>query len=699
MRCLHRLARTYVVSVVLVLAARAQDAANDLAGHWKGSIDVFGQPLAIDVDFAREGESWRGDISIPAQRLVDGPLSIETLDVGDARFEIAGVPGAPRFEGKLDAEGKLAGAFTQGGQKLTFVLERGRSRAELAREALAGFDEFVEASLEKWKVPGASVGIFAGGEIVMAKGFGLRDVEAKLPVTERTLFPIGSSTKAITAFVLSTLVAEGKLAWDEPVVKFAPRFALKDRARTDRMLVRDLLTHGSGYPRHDLVWSGSAATRDELVARLAFLEPVADLRAEWNYNNLMYVTAGWLAEQVTSKSWEDCVRERVFAPLAMRDSGFSTAVLETTADHARGYAEVKRKIAPKPYRETATVGPCGSIHSNVVEMLAWVRANLGDERASASGDFDVSAELHAPRMTIQGGSDRPDIGPTSYALGWFVEPYRGHQRLHHGGNIDGFSALVSFLPADGLGLVVLTNKDSTGVPELLMRHAIDRVLGLPPVEWSESALRMREVALAASDAAATKKDVARKSGTQPAHALVDYAGTYFDPGYGRLEVALEGEGLALVFGGARTALEHWHFETWNAAPAKGSDSLLAGTKLLFVTNVRGDVEAVRIALEPRVADIVFAKEADARTKDPAYLAALSGEYDLAGAVIRVDLSAGKLRVTVPGQPTYTLVPKAYDEFELAEAPIFRVRFGRDADDAVSTLTFDQPNGVFEAKRR
>lgn len=273
-------ARTSLVVAACVSGASAQVAAADLAGHWKGSIDVFGRELAIDVDFARAPAGWKGDISIPEQRLVDGPLTVETLEAGDARFEIVGVPGKPRFEGKLDANGKLAGAFTQSGQKLTFVLERGKSSADAAREALAGFDEFVDASLVKWKVPGAAVGIYAGGEVVMSKGFGLRDVDAKLPVTERTLFPIGSSTKAVTAFVLSTLVAEGKLAWDEPVRKFAPRFALKDAARTERMHVRDLLTHGSGYPRHDLVWSGSTATRDELVARLAFLEPVADLRAE-----------------------------------------------------------------------------------------------------------------------------------------------------------------------------------------------------------------------------------------------------------------------------------------------------------------------------------------------------------------------------------------------------------------------------------
>ncbi|MDQ3012392.1 MAG: beta-lactamase family protein, partial [Acidobacteriota bacterium] len=123
-----------------------------------------------------------------------------------------------------------------------------------AKESLAGFDDAVTDAMEKFEVPGMAIAIIKGKEVVYAKGFGHRDVEKQLPVTVDTLFAIGSSPKAFASFGLGTLVDEGKVEWDKPVRNYITWFKLYDPAMTERLSVRDLVTHRLGLPCHDLVW-------------------------------------------------------------------------------------------------------------------------------------------------------------------------------------------------------------------------------------------------------------------------------------------------------------------------------------------------------------------------------------------------------------------------------------------------------------
>ena len=161
-------------------------------------------------------------------------------------------------------------------------------------------------------------------EVIYAKGFGYRDVEKQSPVTTDTLFAIGSSTKAFTTFVLGTLVDQEKIEWDKPVREYIPWFKMYDPSVTERLSVRDLVTHRSGLPRHDPAWYNNySASRESLVRKLPYLEPSADLRVKWQYNNLMFLTAGYLTEVMTGKTWEDAVRERILNPLDMKRTNFS----------------------------------------------------------------------------------------------------------------------------------------------------------------------------------------------------------------------------------------------------------------------------------------------------------------------------------------------------------------------------------------
>ncbi|HEX3127028.1 MAG TPA: serine hydrolase, partial [Thermoanaerobaculia bacterium] len=517
-------------------------------------------------------------------------------------------------------------------------------------------------------------------------------------------FAIGSSTKAFTTFVMGTLVDEGKLDWDKPVSNFLPGFRLYDRTATELITPRDLVTHRSGLPRHDLSWyNATDLSRKELVDRLPYMKPTYSLRERFQYNNFMFLTAGYLVEQVTGKSWEDNVRERIFGPLGMTGANFSVEDSQKAADFALPYDEEAETIKLIPFRVVTNMGPAGSINASARDMAKWVGIHLaggkvGDKQIIGTATL---ADIHSPHMVIDEAVERPELSQPSYGMGWFIDTYRGHRRVQHGGNIDGFSALVTLLPQDGLGMVILTNKNGTGVPELLARHTMDRLLDLEPINWNGEALVRRDVALAEQKVATVRKEEMRKFGTKPAHELEEYAGDYFHPGYGTLRIDVMGDKrkeLQVTYNSMSSPLEHWHYETWNG-PTSIEPPTFENQKFLFQTDVNGNVVAVKTDFEPSLSEgITFEKRPDARLSDSAYLARFAGEYELTGQTVSIQLAGNVLTVNLPGQPQYHLVPELGGEFSLKEASIIRVRFD-EQDGKITSATFLQPNGVFTAKKK
>ena len=697
--------RSLAIVLCFVVAAAQSVAAQapTIAGHWEGGIDVPGTRLAIDVDFSKKDDgSWTGDISIPQQAAKDLPLVNVTVAADQVSFEIAGIPGAPTFKGTISADGaKITGQFVQGGQSMPFDLARGAANAAAAKDAMAALDPWIEKAIVDWKVPGLAIAVVKGGQVVHARGYGQRDVDGKLPVTTKTLFAIGSSSKAFTTFVLGTLVDEGKLDWDEPVTRFLPGFRMYDQATTNMMTPRDLVTHRSGLPRHDLLWYNNLGiSRKEIVERLPYLEPNEPLRAKWQYNNLMFVTAGHLAEHITGKSWEDNVRQRILDPLGMARTNFSVADSQKSDDFAKPYDERDDVLKEIPFRVITTVGPAGSINSCVDDMAKWVtlhlaRGKAGDRQLIGPSTID---DMHNPHMVMGGSSERPDISPSSYGMGWMVYTYRGHAMVEHGGNIDGFSALVMLLPKDDLGLVILTNRNGTPLPALLARHAVDRLLKLEPVDWNADALAKHALGKEAQKEAKTRKNTVRKMGTRPAHPMAEYAGDYEHAGYGTLRVTLAGDRLQATFNGIPVPLEHWHYETFNGLKDP-KDPTFEDMKFLFQTDVKGNVASVAVAFEPSVKDIVFAKKADPRLSDPVYLARFAGTYELAGQLITIAVKGNGLVATLPGSPEFHLVPGLGDEFTLKEASVVSFAFVTDEKGVVNAMSVRQPDGVYTAKKR
>jgi CubicO group peptidase (beta-lactamase class C family) len=691
-------------------AATAAGAAADsasYAGRWKGAIASPGHEIEFDVDLRQAtGGALSGDISIPSQGAFDLALDEVAATANGIKFRIVGIPGEPTFDGALAASGsRIEGDFSQGGADLAFHMDRVDDPKDAAQAALAGFDDFAQHALEAWNAPGLAIAVVTGGEVAYAKGFGWRDVEARKPMTADTLFAIGSTTKAMTATTLGMLVDEGRVEWDKPVRDYLPSFKLLDPSISERITPRDLVTHRSGLPRHDLLWYNyNQGTRGDMVKRLAYLELTADLREKFQYNNLMFMTAGYLIETLTGKSWEDNVRERLFAPLGMTRSNFSVLDSQRDADFAQPYREDDETHAQEriPFRRIDLVGPAGAVNSSVNEMAEWLLFNLrrgkaGDRQLIQASTLD---EIQSPQMPIPAKPDRPDVSPPSYGMGWVIDSYRGHRRLVHGGGIDGFITSVSLYPDDDLGVVTFTNTGS-GLPSLLAQHAADRVLGLTAVDWSGDALAQVKKGREAAAAGAKKKDAARRPGTHPAHAVSEYPGDYSHPGYGVLRIeAGAGEGLVAVINDIRAPLEHWHYDVWSGADAGAGDPAFEDRKFLFSTDFDGNVASVQVIVDEIAGPVTFTRLPDPRLSDPAYLARFAGTYTFAitGQTVVVEVAGSVLTASVAGQPRSTLAPGIDGKWSIKGQQSIRIGFEQDAAGKVTKAVFYQPDGALEAPR-
>jgi CubicO group peptidase (beta-lactamase class C family) len=569
-----------------------------------------------------------------------------------------------------------------------------------ARAAMEGFAKVAEQALADFNVPGSALAVVAGGKIVYAEGFGHRDLEAGKPMTPDTLFAIGSTTKAMTATLLGMLVGDGKLDFDDPLRESLPRFRLADPTISERITTRDILTHRTGLPRHDFVWyNNNEGTRAEVIERLAHLELTADLREKFQYNNLMFMTAGYLAGVLSDSTWEEALHDRLFTPLEMSRTNFSVTTSQEDDDFAYPYSENDdHQLERIPFRNIDLIGPAGSVNSSVNEMSRWLLFNLndgkvGDEQLMSAATL---ADIQSPQMATGETPDRVEISQGTYGMGWGIDTYRGHRRVSHGGGIDGFITDVVLFPDDGFGLVAFNNGES-GISSLLTRHAADRLLDLEPIDWLGEEKTKRDKTLEAEDEAEEKKDATRIADTTPSHPLADYAGEYHHPGYGVLTMGLNETTLEVTYNSITGPLDHWHYDVWSGAETEG-DETFRNMKFLFGGDIEGNIAAVESTFEPRADPIVFEKRPPARLFDPEVLASFAGTYETVDeSTVTVALSGGALGVTFPSSPNFALEPNLNGRFVLTDLRIISLEFVTGADGKVTKLLIHQPGSIDEAE--
>ena len=461
--------------------------------------------------------------------------------------------------------------------------------------------------MKEWHVPGLALAVVKDGRVLHSKGYGYRDLEKKLPVTPATLFGIGSITKSFTVLALSTLAEEGKLDWEKPVRDYAPDFRLKDSAAGALATTADLVSHRTGLPRHDNMWF-TGFGRAEIFARLRYLEPSRDFRSTFQYNNVMYMAAGMVAERIAGggRTWEDLVRERLFAPLGMKASNFTVKASEATKDWSRNYALEKDelKLIPPTYAVEA-ICPAGCINSTLEEMTRYLELHLGRGVVAGSSKPLLAARhfelMREPRIFFPaGGFGSERLGPGGYGMGLAAVAYRGRRMVFHTGSIGGYHSLLAFLPEENLGVMILMNRVARAVPQLLALSIWDRLLGLEPGGWHARFAADEKTARVKADAARQLFETQRKAGTKPSHPAAEYAGVYRHAAYGEVSITEKAGELGFRFGGRTRPLAHYHFDVFSYDEQQ---------RLRFIANTAGEIDQVAVRLEPAVDEIVFTKQA------------------------------------------------------------------------------------------
>ncbi|KAF1844311.1 beta-lactamase/transpeptidase-like protein [Cucurbitaria berberidis CBS 394.84] len=337
----------------------------------------------------------------------------------------------------------------------------------------AGFEQLVQETIEEWKVPGLSI--------------------AKC--TEDTLFDLASTSKSTTSAAIACLIddeAYPDVQWTTPVSKLLPDdFVLADPEYTKNVTIEDILSHRTGLPGHDDSYLGVRAEHPDdaksMTRNLRNLPLSKPLRTTYQYSNIMYTVATHLVETLSGKSYAEFLRIKLWEPLGMSNTyhdlpGISDATAKQRL--ATGYRWDKKNEEyieipsfPQPEGQGA-----GSIFSSAADYAKWIRALL---KCKAPFSAEAHKNLITPRTIVP--LEEPWVIPyyshSLYALGLIVETYRGRTVVGHDGDVNGFKAVVRYMPEFDWGIVILGNSDGAfGAEQILLHMLMDHVVNVPEEE-------------------------------------------------------------------------------------------------------------------------------------------------------------------------------------------------------------------------
>lgn len=430
-------------------------------------------------------------------------------------------------------------------------------------------DRIVQHTLDAWHIPGAAVAIVENDKLVYANGYGVRELGKNDRVTAETLFEIASTSKAFTTTSIAMLADEKKMKWDDPVRQYIDYFHFTDPCADSLVTMRDIVSHRSGFARHDELWDNTAFPREQIIRAVGYLKVAKPIRTAWQYNNDMFMTAGEAAGAAAKMPFDAFRKTRIFDPLGMTSTLTSSAAFLAAPNRASGHHwDAKTQtIAVQPYSNIDNIGGAGDIKSNARDMAQWLRFQLAD--GVIDGKRLVSAdalnETKTPQFVLRPDADTDlETNVKSYAMGWNVQDYRGELLVGHAGAINGFRTQVALLPKEHAGIVVLTNA-GRGYAGLAIRNAIaDMILGRGTRDWDAAFLAADRKGDEKALARQKEREAKRLTDTHPSRELAAYTGTYSHPAYGPVRVALENRALVLHWQRVNAPLTHWQFDTFSA---------------------------------------------------------------------------------------------------------------------------------------
>ena len=568
----------------------------------------------------------------------------------------------------------------------------------------AAYDAYITKAMADFKVPGLAIAVVRNDSVIFAKGYGTRTLGKAEPVDANTVFAIGSVSKAFTATLAAMMVDEGKMRWDDPATNYLPSLELFDPYVSKELTLRDLLTHRSGLARGDLMWYATDYSADEILRRVRFLRPAWSFRSRYGYQNIMYLAAGQAVSKAAGKDWNALVRERIFTPLGMERTTTSTKALAAATNVATPHQDVDDTLRVINWHNIDAIAPAGAINSTANDMAKWLRLQLAAGKWSGKSLVSAGAlnETHSPQVVTPLSADAKQINPFThlgaYGMGWVIQDYRGREIRQHGGNIDGMSALATLLPEEKLGVVVLTNANGSPMPSIAMYKAVDMLLrATPERDWAAEYMKVRAKNMAMAKETNDKRLAQRATGTKPSLDLSKYAGTYADSMYGEVTISQTAQSPKLrarygtMFSGE---LEHWHYDTFRAT---WDERTMGRSFITFALDADGKVKNVEVE-----GLATFGRKPDAPDTTRRVVLAASDAVRLTGTYVSqvpalsidVAFTDGKLTLTVPGQPVYTLLADSPTRFRMTGPPGMPAGFVIDFELAagkVKQLTMTQPS--------
>jgi len=471
---------------------------------------------------------------------------------------------------------------------------------------ISDIDEIINSVQLKWNAPGLAVGVVKDGKVIYKKGIGYRNIDTKEPVTTNTLFSIASSTKSFTSTGLSLLVDDGKLTWETTVKQCIPWFELKDPIASQYSTIGDILCHRTGLPGHEIMQIAIAKQHDrrEIVKRLKYLDPSKEFRTTWQYQNQMYQVATVITEEIGGVKWEDFIRQRIFTPLEMQNTGFAgdRAIQEGEDKAIRyGFNEFGEIIIASSINDfLIEISGSGSIYSNVDDLCNWLIFNLNKGKYNNKTVVSESsiASLQNPQIIIS-GVVLPELLQHSYSLAWDVMVYRGHLLYNRPGGFIGITSQIAFLPMDDLGIVLLGNIQSTTAHLIILFELIDRILELEDIDWIDKLWGYEEMTKT-QFIEQLKPSPQPEVFEEPSLNLVKYCGKYSNDGYGTINIVCKNDTLYIEYID-ESELIHYDRDEFQAY------QLFKYYHFYFEISDEDKVVSVKCKFEPAVDEIIFHK--------------------------------------------------------------------------------------------
>lgn len=424
---------------------------------------------------------------------------------------------------------------------LLFIVDAYAQRTDRSTFFRDSLDQYINRAMTNWRIPGLAVCVVKDNQVVLMKGYGIKEMGLNERVDENTLFMIGSNTKAFTATAIAMLASEDKLSLDDKVTKYFPWFKLNDKPAGEMTTVRDLLCHRLGLKtfQGDFTFYNSDLTRLQVTEKMAQLKAPYPFRTKWGYSNSAFLTAGEIIPRVAGKAWEVYMKENIFAPLGMSNTLALTTEMPKSLNRTVAHTFVDERLSPVPYGQLDNMAPAMSISSSITDMSKWVNALLNNGKVGPRQVIPATAiaATRSPQNVV--GMVRRLNGKTDYelyGLGWFLQNYAGHNLVMHDGGITGYVSSVTLVPDENLGIIILTNTDQNELYEALRWELTDVFLKMPFRNYSEQYLSRSKNQKTVELQADKKLRDSVALNLQPVPFVSNYTGTYHNDIYGNITV-------------------------------------------------------------------------------------------------------------------------------------------------------------------